>query len=116
MREPPSGDLRAVDPVLIRVSPGLDLLITEFFFRVPPDVLQLGYAIDGVDGQAEAIDLVVYRQFHRSVDVALLLVAANMDIFVPAGVSQAVNQVGISVEIEDDRLVYRKQGIEVAIR
>ena len=55
---------------------------------------------------AEAVNLVANRQVERSVDVAFLLVAANVQVLViGAPVSQPVDQPGIAVEVEDDRLV-----------
>src|SRR5271166_1027125 len=105
MREPPSCNLGAVDTVLVCVCPACDLMVTEFLFRVTANLLQLGYAIDRVNCQAKAINFVVHRQLHWCVDVTFLLVAANMDPFVIASVSQAVNQPWVSVEIEDDRFV-----------
>jgi hypothetical protein len=102
--------------MFVRVSPASDLRVTEFFFRVPPDSLQFGHTIDGVDRQAEAINLVVHRQLHGRVDITLLLVTANMHLFVLAGIGKAVNQIWVSVKIKNDRLVYREQGIVVTIR
>ena len=102
--------------MLVGVGPASDLLVAEFLPGVAPDPLQPGDAVDGVDGQAEAIGLVVDGQLHRRVDVAFLLVSAHVQRLVLAGVGQAVNQPGISVEVEDDRLVGSEQRIEIRIR
>ena len=75
--------------------------------------LQLGDAVDRVNGQAEAVGLVIDGQFHRRVDVAFLLVSAHVKRLVLAGVGQAVDQPGITMEVEDDRLVGREQRIEI---
>ena len=76
----------------------------------------LGHAVDDVDGQVEAVDLVVDRQLQRRVDVALLLVAADVQVVVVrAAVGQPVDQPGIAVEVEDDRLVVGEQRVEVAV-
>ena len=48
-----------------------------------------------------------------SVDIALLLVPAHMQSLVLAAVGQAMNQPGITVEVENDRLVDREQRIEI---
>src|SRR5208337_221686 len=53
---------------------------------------------------------------HRSIYVALLLVAPHVQISVLAAVCQAVNQPAIAVEVEDDWLVNREQRIEVPVR
>src|SRR5271163_227289 len=97
MREPPSGDLRAVDAVLVRMGPASDLRVTEPLFRVAADPLQFWDAVDGPDRQGEAIDLVVHRQLHRCVDIAFLLVTANMDVSVVAGIGKAVYQIRMFV-------------------
>jgi hypothetical protein len=94
----------------------IDLQIAESLLGVRPDSLQLGRAIDGIDSEAEPIDLIVDRQFHRRIDVALLFVTAHVEILmVGAAVGQAVNQSRIAVEIENHRAVHREQGIEVAV-
>jgi hypothetical protein len=46
----------------------------------PPSRWSLGDAVDGVDGQAEAVDFVVVREFHGRVDVAPLLVPAQVQV------------------------------------
>jgi hypothetical protein len=60
------------------MSPARYLTIPEFLFRVPSYFQQSGYAIDDVNRESEAVDLIVHRQFHRRIDIAFLLVAANM--------------------------------------
>jgi len=45
-----------------------------------PDDLQPGNPIDGINGQRETIDLILDRKFHRSVDIALLLVTTNVQV------------------------------------
>ncbi len=74
-----------------------------------PDFLQFGNAVNGVDGQAEAIGLVVDGQFHRRVDVAFLFVSPYVKSLVLAAVGQAVNQPRVAVEIENNRLVRGEQ-------
>src|SRR5215813_12684676 len=114
-RPSPSGDLRAVDAILVRMGPAGNLRVAEFFFRVATNPLQAWNAINGIYCEAEAIDLVVHRQFHRSVDVAFLLVPTHVQALVVADVSQAVNQTGIAMEVENDRLVGGEQGIVVCV-
>lgn len=86
------------------------------FLSHGPNPLQFGHAIYGVNRQTEAIDLIVHRQIHGCVDVSFLLVAANVDLFVSAGVGEAMYEIWISVEVEDDRLVHGEQGIVVTVR
>ena len=82
-----------------------------------PDSLQFRDAVNRIDGETEPVRLVVDRQLHRRIDVALLLVTPYVQIpMVGAAVGETVNQPGIAMEIEDDRLVGRKERIEVRVR
>jgi hypothetical protein len=102
--------------MLIGVGPAGDLRVAEFLLGVAPDPLQFGNTVNGVDGQAEAIGLVVDGQFHRRVDVAFLFVSPHVKSLVRATLGQAVNQPWISVEIENNRLVRGEQRIEIRVR
>ena len=108
VRPPPTGNLRAVDAVLVCVGTAGDLVVAEFLPRVTSDFLEPRNPVDGVDRKAEAIGFIVHRQLHRGVDVAFLLVAAHVQLTVLASISQAVNQPRISMEVEDDGLVNRE--------
>ena len=67
-----------------------------------------GHAVDDVDGEVEAVDLVEDGELERRVDVALLLVAAHVDVVVVlAAVGELVDERGVGVEVEDDGLVER---------
>ena len=102
--------------MLVGVGPASDLLVAEFLPGVAPDPLQPGDAVDGVDGQAEAIGLVVDGQLHRRVDVALFLVPAHVHVpVVLSAVGQAVDQPGVAVEVEDDRLIDGEERVEIVI-
>jgi len=98
----PSCDFGLVDPVREGIPAARYLLVAEFFLRMTANLLQFRYAIDRIDGKSEAIGLVADRQFQWRVDVALLLVAANVQSPVLSAVRQTVNQPWISMEIEDD--------------
>src|SRR5690348_2520313 len=74
----PSCDIRAVDAVLVGIAATGDLRVTEFFLNVAAYGLQLRHTINGVHRQTETVNLIVNSQFHRSVDVAFLFVAAHM--------------------------------------
>ena len=63
-------------------SETLDLQIAEFPLGMRPGNLQARHPIDDIDCQAEAIGLIFNRQLERSIDVALLFVAADMEIIV----------------------------------
>src|SRR6185437_4204037 len=74
-------------------------------------------AIDNINCQSEAVDLVSNCEFERRVDVALLFITAHVDIgVIRASISEFMNQPWIAVEIEDHGLVLGEQRIEIAIR
>lgn len=51
-----------------------------------------------------------------SIDTALLLIAAYMQIaVVMTAIGQAMDEPGVTVEVEDDGLVHGEQAIEIAI-
>ena len=71
-------------------------------------VAQARHPVDDVDHQVEAVHLVQDRELQRRVDVALLLVAAHVQVVVVVeAVGELVDQPRIAVEVEDDRLVER---------
>src|SRR5208337_5665398 len=108
----PRGNIRLIYAVLVRVVQALNLDVAELFLGVSADPLKSRHAIDHVSGQAVAVDLVFNGQLHRRVDVALLLVSADVHALVVfAAIGQPVNQPGIAMEVEDDRLINGKQGI-----
>ena len=83
---------------------------------MPADFLQSGHAIHDIHCQAVTIDIVVDGEFERGIDVALLFVSTHMDVvMVRPPISQAVDELRITVKVEHDRFVDREQGIEVAV-
>src|SRR5579859_4109588 len=116
VRPSPAGNIGLVSTVLIRVIPARDLLIVESFHSAAPNLLKLRHALDRVHGQTETINLVLNRQFQRRIDIALFLVAANVQILVIcAAVRQAMDEPGVSVKIKNDRLIYREQRIKIPV-
>jgi hypothetical protein len=102
--------------VLVRVTQAIELHVAESLLGVSANALQFWRAVDGVHGQAEAIDLIFDGQFHRRVDIALLFVPAHLKIVVIcAPIRQFVNEPGITVEIEDYRAIHGKERIEFAV-
>src|SRR5215469_7878166 len=101
----------------MRVVTAFDLLIQESLLGVPTDLLQPRYAVDYIHRQTETIGVVVDRQFKWCIDVPFLLIATDMDVVViRPSVCQPMNELRVAMEVEHHRLIYRKQGIEVAIR
>ena len=102
--------------MLMRVEPGIDLLIQKLFLGMRADVVQPWHPVDYVDGQREPIDFVVDGEFHWRIDVASLLVAAHVQVSVIVStVSEAMNQPWVTMEVENNRLVGSEQAVEIAI-
>src|SRR5262245_31607482 len=108
---------RLVDTVLVGVALAVDLHVAQLLLDVRARDPQARDAIDDVDGETEAVDLVANGEIERRVDVALLFVAAHVQVLViGAPVGQSMDQPGIAVEVEDDRLVCGEQAVEVPVR
>jgi hypothetical protein len=68
-----------------------------------PVTRKRGVRVDCVDGQAEAVALVADRQLERRVDIALLPVAAHVDVLLMRPmVGQPVDQPRVGMEVEDE--------------
>ena len=66
-------------------------------------------AVYSVNNQTESVDFILNRQFQWGVDAALFFIAADMQVFmVITPVSKTVYQPGITVEIEQNRLIQCK--------
>ena len=92
------------------------LHIPEFLLGVRACRLELGHAVNSVDSQRVAVYLVIDCQFERRVNVAPLLLAAHVQArVVTSAVAKPMEQPGITVEIENDRLVDSEETIEIAI-
>jgi hypothetical protein len=48
-----------------------DLLVEQGFSNAGSRLTETGYPVDGVNGQAETVRLVIYSQFQRRIDVSL---------------------------------------------
>ena len=59
------------------------------------------------NGQTKAIDAIVYRQFKRCIDIALLDIAAHVQIaMIVASVGESVNKPRVTMEVKYDGFVY----------
>ena len=75
-----------------------------------------GHPVDHVDREIEPVDLVADGELQRRVDIALFLVAADVEVaVVGAPVGKLVDEPGIAVEVEDDRLVEGEEAVEVPV-
>ena len=92
VRPLPTANLRAVDSVLVSMVPACNLAVAKLLFSMRPNPLQFRNAVNGIDGETEPVRLVVNCQFHRRIDVALLLVAAHVQVpVVCPAVGETVN-------------------------
>ena len=73
--------------MFVRVGSASDLCIAEFLLGMATDALQSWDTVNGVNGQAETINLIIDSQLHWRVDVALLLVPAHMQSLILAAIS-----------------------------
>ena len=77
---------------------------------------QTRHAVDDVDDQVEAVEIIQHHHVERRRGRPFFLVPANVQLMVigPA-IRQAMDQPGIAVEGEDDRLVPGEQDIEILV-
>jgi len=78
----PGRNIRLIDAMLVGVIHALYLHVAESFFGMSANSLQLGNPVDRVYRQTETINFVFDGQFQWSIDVALFLVATDVEIFV----------------------------------
>ena len=89
----PGADFWAVYAYGVSVVDAVDDLAFEPFLDVGADGREAWDAIDDVDGDIEAIDLIEDGEFEGRVDVALFFVAADVDVVViSAAVGEFVNE------------------------
>lgn len=109
------GPYLRIHPRAIRKILPLNLLILKILPRaralVPERLALLGDLINRQDRDAEAVGLVADGELERRVDVALLLVAADVhEVLAWATIGQTVDEPGVGVEVEDDGFVVGKDG------
>src|SRR5262249_26326527 len=76
----PICDFWSIQAELIGVVLAVDLLVARVLTNAGSCDLETGHPVDRVNGQAEAVRLVANGKLQRRVDVALLLVSADMDV------------------------------------
>ena len=115
-RPAPVPDLRHVFAVRAHVMPVVDQLVPQFLPQVRGNFRQVRYAINDIDRQMKAVDLVAYAHIERRGRGAFFFVSAHMKLLVGAPVGKAVDQPRIAVIVEDDRLVRSEQRIVFLVR
>src|ERR1700692_2494634 len=105
LRPLPVADRRTIDALAVCKVDTVDDLAFQPLLHVCPGALESGNTIDHINRQVEAVDLIADRKFERRVDVALLFIAANMDVaVVGSAIGELVDQPRISMEVAEDRL------------
>ena len=112
----PVGDLGQIHAVRGDVLPVLDELVAHLLHGVGAAVAELGQALDDVDDEVEAVELIEHAHVKRRCDRALLDVAADEHVLVVAGVRQLVDELRVAVEGEDDGFVLREDEVVVLVR
>ena len=85
--------------------PVIDQFIVQFLPQVRVCSSQMRYAINDIDRQMKAVDLVPDAHIERRGGGAFFFVSAHMKLLVGAPVREAVYQPRIAVVVENDRLV-----------
>ena len=91
-------------------------LSCKLLLEIGPLGTRLGQAIDRIHHQVEAVQVVHDRHVEGRRDRALFLVAPDVQVAVGPAVGQPVDQPGVSVEGEDDVLVFREERIVIRCR
>src|SRR6516162_5266269 len=67
VRPLPAGNIGPIGTVLVSVVPAGDLLVVKFRQGRPANPLQSRNVLNHIHGQGKAIDLILDRQFQRSI-------------------------------------------------
>ena len=106
-----------IDAELVSVALSVYLMVEQLLADAGSLDLEARHSVDRVNGEAEAIRLILDRQFQRRVDVPFFLVATYVDIVLACPtICEPVNQPWIGMEVEDDRLVRCEDSLELSIR
>jgi hypothetical protein len=76
----PFGELRLVDPLLVRIIDVVNHLILEPLLDVRAGNLQLGNSIENIDGKIEPINSNLDCQFQGRVDITMFLVPTHVGV------------------------------------
>jgi hypothetical protein len=94
----------------------VDELVVDGLLGVSRTSFQLRYAVDHIVHQMEAIQIIHDTNVERRGGGVLFLVAPHMQIFViRSAIGESVNEPWVSVKREDNRLVFREQGVEMRL-
>ena len=115
-RPGPVADLRVVLAVLARVRARAQARVVHLLPDVRGPLAERRHAVDHVDHEMEAVEVVQHHHVERRRRRALLLVAAHVQVVVVrAPVRQPVDQPRIAVVREDDGAVDREERVELRV-
>ena len=98
-----------VNALRMGVVDALDDLILQPFFDMCAAGMKARDAVDYIDRQVKAIDLIENGELEWSVNVALLLISTHMEVaMIRSSVRELMNERSISMEVEDHRLTLGK--------
>ncbi len=105
----PSCNIWWIDTILIRLRLGSNLHIQQLLSHAASFIMKCRDAVNRIHGKRVSISLVSNGQLERRVNVALLLIASDMDVELSRTlVGQAVDEPWVRVEVEDDGSVLRE--------
>ena len=113
----PLPDLRLVNAILVGVCHVLPNLVVQPVLDMSCGDSEAGNTIDDVDRQTKPVYLVLNGQSQGRVDTAFLSITVHVHVVVVGtAVGQFVDQGGVTMEVEDNRLIICKQRVEVTVR
>ena len=89
----PVANFFFIDAFGVGIGDALDDLSFQPFLDVSADRAQARNAVNDIDSQVKAIDLVEDGKLQRGIDIALLLVSPHMNVvMVPAPIAELVDE------------------------
>src|SRR3954452_15321857 len=117
VRPGPARDLGRVFALRARECRGGQACIDHLLTEARGALAEAGNAVNDVDDEVEAVDVVAHCHIEGRSHRALFLVAADVHVdMIVASVRESMDQPRIAMEGKDDRLVAREQRVELAVR
>ena len=94
----------------------LDQVVAHLPFGVRADALKHGDALDDIHHQMKTVEVVQYNHVEWCRRRSFFLVTAHVYVvMIGSTIGQTMNQPGVTVKGEDDRLVRREKRIEIFV-
>src|SRR5262245_25975546 len=111
--------IRGVGPVdaeLVGVLCARDLLVEQCLPNAGTCDTETGYPVNSIHGQGEAVGLIANGELQRRVDVALLFVAAHVNVVLTGpAVRESMDEPRVGVKVEDHGLVWGEKSLELKV-